>query len=106
MARPEQVLFRLPGQVEEALLGHRVRLDPAVAENVGNVDAALDESPPNQQAAMAGKRIVFQAHQSEPHARGDCFDLRQPLKEQRLLGHRLIVRRRFVSTSAPSSRPR
>ena len=33
------------------------------------------------------------------------FDLRDPFKEQRLLGHRLIVRRGSVSTSAPKLKP-
>ena len=52
VARPERVPLRLPSQLEQALLGRRVRLDPVFAENVDDPGAALDEPPYNQQAAM------------------------------------------------------
>jgi len=47
------------------LLGCRVRLDRPVTQNVGDINAHLDQSPSGKQAVMANKRLVLGGHKGQ-----------------------------------------
>jgi hypothetical protein len=80
-SRGEEVCIALAGKGEQTLLGGRVRLDPAVAQNVGDVIAALGEASANEEATMASKRLVLGAHQHRPGARRHFLDTIEALGE-------------------------
>ena len=90
-SRGEEVRIALAGKGEQTLLGGRVRLDPAVAQNVGDFIAALGEASADEEATMAGQRLVLGAHQRRPGARPYFLDPSEALGEHRARRHLLVI---------------
>jgi hypothetical protein len=90
-SRGEEVCIALAGEGEQTLLGGRVRLDPAAAQNVGDVIAALGEASADEEATMAGQRLVLGAHQRRPSARRHFLDTSEALGEHPACRHLLVI---------------
>lgn len=87
----EEVCVALASKGEQTPLGGRVRLDPAVAQNMGDVIAALGEASADEEATMAGQRLVLGAHQRRPGARRHFLDTSEALGEHPARCHLLVI---------------
>ena len=64
------------GQLEQSLLGHRMRLDAAVAANMAGRKSPPGQCPANQQTTVAIQRVAFGAKQADAMADGFIDDAR------------------------------
>jgi hypothetical protein len=55
----------------------------------------------NEQATMAGQRLMLAAQQDETAARGQLFDLIEPRHEERVRGHLLVISRPAAPGASP-----
>ena len=62
------------GQLEQSLLGRRMRLDAAVAANMAGRQPSPSQCPANQQATVAIQRVAFGAKQADTMAHGFIDD--------------------------------
>jgi len=58
---------------------------------VSEVIAALGETPADEEATVAGQRLVLGAQQRRPGARRHFLDLREAVDEHRACRHLLVI---------------
>ncbi|MGC1862038.1 MAG: hypothetical protein WA733_13195 [Methylocystis sp.] len=66
-------------------------LDRPVVENVLDIDATFGETPSDEQATVAGQRLVLAAHQHKTAVGGQFLDPIEPRDEERVRGHLFVI---------------
>ena len=81
-------------------------LDRPVVENVLDIDATFGETPSDEQATVAGQRLVLAAHQHKTAVGGQFLDPIEPRDEERVRGHLFVIGWPAAPGASPSSTPK